>query len=230
MDLVLRGRTVFESVETERLKKIESLCVSATDTERVFLNDLKKFERFDNEIHRALDYAKTLDFLKSALRSSYLSHPIRVANFLLRIDPSVRADALVTAVLHNVPEVTSVSLPEIERAFGGWVSSAIRILLVDRSIPFSAQKEAYYNRLGVGEKEVMLIKLLDKMDNLFVLCLNPDEAVRREYVHEIREKLLGFAHAQDRGLGAYLEELLENADQAGFSQTLKDRLKTYQET
>jgi len=210
--------------------KMASLCAPASETENLFLEDLSGFGRAETEVNRALDYAKTLDFSKSALKSSYLSHPIRVADFLLRIDPSVSSAALVTAILHNLPETTSVPLVEIERSFGAAVSSGIGALLVDRKVSFSAIQKNYYARLRAAGKEIMLIKLLDKMDNLFVLCLNPDEAVRRDYIAEIREELLLFARGVARGLGDYLEELLEDASRTGFSQELKDRLNVYQGT
>lgn len=230
MELSVGSHKVFGSIADERGMKMASLCGPASETEGLFLEDLKKFGRAESEVTRALDYAKTLDFSKSALRSSYLSHPIRVADFLLRVDPSVDSTALVTAILHNVPETTSVPLADLERSFGKPVSSGVGTLLVDRKVSFSAIQKAYYARLKAAGKEIMLIKLLDKIDNLFVLCLNPDEAVRRDYIAEVREELLPFARGATRGLGDYLEELLEDASRMGFSQGLKDRLSAYQET
>ncbi len=229
MELSLKGRKVFRSVGEERESKMKSLCAPALDTERIFFEDLRRFGRSEKEIFEALDYAKTLDFSKSSLRASYLSHPIRVADFLLRLNPSIGTEALVTALLHNVPETTSVSLVEIEKKFGPKVSSGIGVLLVDRKVPFASIQEDYYAGLESAGEGTMLIKLLDKMDNLFVLCLNPDDKVRQEYIAEIRKQLLPFARRYVASLGAYLNELLGDASCMGFSRELKDQLETYQQ-
>lgn len=228
MQLVIDQRPVFGPIEEERREKMKSLCSPSQLTEKRFLEGLALHRRRENVLGTALDYAKSLDFSKSALRSSYLSHPLRVALFLLGLDPAVDVSYLVVALLHNVPETSQAGLADIERHFGAGVAQDVRTLLVDRTVPFAGIREDYYEKIFDAGAELTSIKLLDKMDNLFVLCLNPNEAVRHDYIAEVREMLLPFARHFHGGLGDYLTELLCDAERTGFSRELKDELSEYQ--
>jgi (p)ppGpp synthase/HD superfamily hydrolase len=229
MKLQIGGRKVFGTVEEERAGKMASLTSDAVVSERLFLDALGA-ARLPGPIETALEFAKSLDFSKSSLRSSYLSHPLRVATFLLKIAPRSSADHVITALLHNVPETTDVKHDELERRFGKTAADGIRALCVDRAAQAAgkdAYLDGYYRRIHAAGDTVALIKLLDKMDNLFVLCLNPDDAVRADYMVEIRARLLPFAVRLDAGLGAYLSELVDDAEHAGFSADLKSRLEAH---
>jgi len=229
MELVVDKRRIFGDIAEEREEKMKSLCSVSAETERKLREALLRYKRTEKELFAALDYAKSLDFSKSSLKSTYLSHPMRVAMFLLELRPSASTAELITALLHNVPETTAVTTSELGRLFGEEVARGIGALLVDRKAVFASICESYYKKIEALGEAAMLTKLLDKMDNLFVLCLNPDEAVRRDYIAEVRERLLPFAARYNAGLGEYLRALLDDAAKTGFSGSLKDRLNIYQE-
>jgi (p)ppGpp synthase/HD superfamily hydrolase len=225
---VIQGRSVFAPIQDERAEKMRSLCNPPEYSERLFVRTLADFGRPPEEASAALSYSHSLDFSRSPLKSSYLSHPLRLATYLLKSLPTVDADVLRIAILHNVPEIGGADCSEIRDRFGNAVASGVETLLVDRRVPFESIKAAYYARIFSAGTSLTLVKLLDKMDNLFTLCLNPDAAVRANYLAEIREMLLPFAADFQPDLGRYLGELLDDAVRIGYSQKLKDQLTLYQ--
>jgi hypothetical protein len=73
------------------------------------------------------------------------------------------------------------------RRFGSDIASAIEILTVDRRDTSKEYKVRYYDRIAAAPARVQQVKSLDKFDNLFLLCLNPSETVRLDYLAEIDE-------------------------------------------
>jgi (p)ppGpp synthase/HD superfamily hydrolase len=230
MDLIIDNRKIFEDFEMERSKKMTSLCSDSSYSEADFVTILNAFNRKEPEINKALNYAKTLDFSKNHLKSSYLSHPLRLASFLVQIYPDINSDYIVIALLHNVPETTEITSGEITKIFGDTVGSGIETLVVNRKAKFSTIQESYYNELFAKGTSLILVKLIDKIDNLFVLCLNPDDVVRKEYIEEIKEKLLPFAYKYNANLGQYLDSLLAATTTLGYSKILREQLTAYQQS
>jgi (p)ppGpp synthase/HD superfamily hydrolase len=230
MKLEIGGRKIFDSIASERENKIISLCQASEFSEARFRRALKQYGRSNDILFQALDFAKSLNFSKSSLKSSYLSHPIRVGTFLLEIDPAIEDDYLVTSVLHNVPEVSDVTIAALDEKFGKNVSDNIRTLLVNRKAVFAEIEERYYHAIFAAGEKLMLVKLLDKMDNLFVLCLNPNDEARNAYLEEIRRVLLPFALRFNKDLGNYLLHLIDDATATAFSADLKKRLDSYQKS
>lgn len=227
MELRSGGVLVFGPIGDERAEKMRSLTSAAAYSERRFLEALP-LARPKERLLEALSFAKALDFSKSSLKDSYLSHPFRVATFLAKLQPDASDEALIAALLHNVLETTTLKIDAVAGPFGAEVGTIIETLTVDRSRPFGEIEGEYYRRIEAAGPTVKLIKLLDKMDNLFVLCLNSNNAIRAGYTAEIRARLMSFASSFLPGLGAYLSALLDDADSVGFRADLKQRLDDHQ--
>ena len=185
MELIINDTIVFKNFEAERAEKMTSLCSDSIHTEKQFLDLLKFFGRKEQTIFAALDYAKSLDFSKNHLKSSYLSHPLRIASFLIRLKPDIHSDYIAIALLHNVPETTEISIEELKNIFNDVISTGIDTLVVDRNVPFPSIQKSYYESIFSKGTSLVLVKLIDKIDNLFVLGLNPDDEVRKNYIDEI---------------------------------------------
>ncbi|MBA3972323.1 MAG: hypothetical protein H0X46_09310 [Bacteroidetes bacterium] len=230
MEVKINDRIILKDFAQERAEKMTSLCSDSSYSEKKFLDLLTTFNRKEENILKALDYAKGLDFSKNHLRSSYLSHPLRLASYLLQTDPSIHADYIVIALLHNVPETTEITADELKKIFGERIAHGISTLVVDRAVPFDSIQQPYYKAIFSAGTPLILIKLLDKIDNIFVLCLNADDEVRKNYTQEIREELLPFATKYNAGLGRYLDSLLLVTEELGYSATLKQQLTSYQQS
>jgi GTP pyrophosphokinase len=230
MELIIDNRTIFENSEAERAEKMNSLCSDSVYAEKQFIATLNLYNRKESDIAKALEYAKGLDFSKNHLKSSYLSHPLRLATYLVKMDPTIPSDYIVIALLHNVPETTTITTEELKNIFGANVALGIQLLVVDRTVPFASIQDSYYQNIFSQGTSLVLVKLLDKIDNLFVLGLNPDDEVRKNYITEVREKLLPFAIKFNSQLAKYLDDLLEVTSDLGYTDKLKKRLLEYQQT
>jgi hypothetical protein len=61
-----------------------------------------------------------------------------------------------------------------------------------------------------------VVKIVDKLDNLFVLGLNPDASVRKKYLAEIEDFVLPMAAATLPRLITYMRDLVQDCRLTGF--------------
>jgi (p)ppGpp synthase/HD superfamily hydrolase len=119
------------------------------------------------------------------------------------------SDTGVVGLLHNVLEVSSVSEQDLRARFGDDVRAQVASLTVDRSRQWdAAYKRAYYETLNAGPTAARLVKVFDKLDNLYLLGLNPDSSVKTKYAQEIRTYILPMAQRDIPALIPYLTDLL----------------------
>jgi GTP pyrophosphokinase len=135
-------------------------------------------------VGRAFDLA--VDAHDGQVRASgepYVTHPIAAAGILaeLGLDP----DAIQAALLHDVPEDTEYSLPDIEERFGSEVASLVDGVtkLSKFNSPSREQQQAENIRkmfLAMAEDiRVVLIKLADRLHNMRTLEALPIEKQQR---------------------------------------------------
>lgn len=146
----------------------------------------------------------------SGRESNYRQHAVRVADYFRRYSPLANARGVALALLHNVVEVGHAELPEIRHAFGPWMANACRVLTVDRHRQANDAEymKEYYQALYKADPEVQQEKILDKLDNLFVLFLNPSEDVRTWYLADIEKWLVPMIRSQMPALQKPVEQLI----------------------
>ncbi|MCS7088802.1 MAG: bifunctional (p)ppGpp synthetase/guanosine-3',5'-bis(diphosphate) 3'-pyrophosphohydrolase [Thermoflexales bacterium] len=158
----------------------------------------------------------------------YITHPLAVAGILAEY--GLDAPAIAAALLHDVVEDTTVTLPEIRNQFGEKVAELVDALTkISRaeianvkaplaaseteeteSAPYRTQREAESLRkmlLGLAnDLRVVLIKLADRLHNMRTLDTMPPEKQRRI----ARETLDLYAPLANRlGLWKWKQELEE---------------------
>jgi len=208
------------SIAQERDKRIQSRLNQGTgalvDFRRLIDNGLGASDHAT--VSEALEFAATMDYHHAGLSSvSYLAHPLRVAEMVLSLVPRVPVETLVIAMLHNVLEVSNVPVGELEQRFGAVVLQALKDLTVDRDLQWDADyKRDYYQRLSEGYRGARIVKVLDKLDNMFVLGLNPDGEIRRRYLEEIENYVLPMARNNIPSLVQYLTDLIEDCRRSGY--------------
>jgi len=169
-------------------------------------------------LEHAFRFAKAIKYRHVGLNSDiYFSHPLRVASIAMLISESKKSEIGVLAILHNVLEVSDVSLNELTKTFGGEISNQISALTVDRQVEWDkSYKAGYYNQLMHGPLSTRIVKIVDKLDNLFVLGLNPDAFVRRRYLAEIEEFVLPMTMTSLPSVTAYIRALVKDCVLTGF--------------
>ncbi|MBI4449579.1 hypothetical protein HY634_00810 [Candidatus Uhrbacteria bacterium] len=147
------------------------------------------------DIRRALSFASGVSYDHPGLsRGAYLAHPFRIAGWAMMLGDRPDVHIGTIALLHNLYEVSRVQHADIVQAFDTDVAEAIARLTVDRSRQHQdAYRRRYYRSLHGAGRRVCVVKVLDKLDNLFLLCLNPDAAVRAVYLQEIENFVVPLA-------------------------------------
>jgi guanosine-3',5'-bis(diphosphate) 3'-pyrophosphohydrolase len=158
----------------------------------------------------ALKYASSIEYHHKGLSSrAYLEHPIRVATFVLIEAAPLDADTVVIALIHNLLEVSDVSASDLAAKFGETIAHAVESLTVDRTRMDEPYKQAYYARLRQGSRSARIVKILDKLDNVFMICFNPDADVRRSYLEEIARWVQPMADTDLPSVAEFLRHLTE---------------------
>nr|QBK85866.1 MAG: HD domain protein [Marseillevirus LCMAC101] len=97
--------------------------------------------------------------------SSYICHPLGVAQILQWSGRAASIDLLVAAILHDTVEDTDATLEEIEREFGAKVAGYVREVTDDKSLPKLERKKLQIEHARHASREAQLIKLADKIHN-----------------------------------------------------------------
>lgn len=210
------------SIAEEREKRLLSRKNEGKEAESALEEALVPFKGnvLASGAQAAYQFAKGINYKHPGLSpASYLAHPVRVACLSLHLIQPPDENAVVLSLLHNVYEVSDVSPQEIVTRFGEAMSNAIRDLTVDRSQTSEAYKVGYYQRLNEGPVWARIVKLFDKLDNLFLLGLNPDAKIRETYLQDVEKFIVPIALADLPGVTNYLKALVEDCRRVGFIRT-----------
>ncbi len=221
------------SIAQERERRIQARInqgAGALEEFRGFLDDALAGER-RAVLSAALDFATAMEYRHAGLSSaSYLAHPLRVTRLTQGLVPEAPVETLVIALLHNVFEVTAVTPEELEHRFGAVVRQALEDLTVDRQRQWQpAYKAAYYRRLREGYRGACIVKVIDKLDNVFVLGLNPDAEVRQRYLEEMQTDILPLAQRDVPAASQYIARLIDDCRQHGYLEQEAARVAAIEE-
>ena len=154
-------------------------------------------------IDRAYRYAA--QYHSGQLRASgeaYLMHPLAVAEILagMRMD----VVSIVTGLLHDIVEDTTVSVADVQKAFGQEVASCVdgvtKLSKIDFFSAEDRQAESYRKMLlaMVNDIRVIIVKLADRLHNMRTLgVLSPER--RERIAKETLEIYAPIAHRLGMG-------------------------------
>ena len=156
----------------------------------------------------------------------YITHPVSVA--ILLVDLGMDTDTVVAALLHDVVEDTSMTLPMVEKEFGKDVALLVDGVTKLGRIPFSSREQQQAENVRkmllamAQDVRVIIIKLADRLHNMRTMAVMPD-AKRREKSLETMEVYAPLAHRL--GIRAIKEELedlsLRYLDPVGYEEIEK---------
>jgi GTP pyrophosphokinase len=152
------------AIETKKRETIDSLVAKL----KVYV------PKFDEQIIRDIfefaDNAHAGQIRKSG--EPYIVHPLAAAHILadMRIDPMIVAAAL----LHDVPEDTTVTVEEIEKKFGSDIAGMVRGITKLGNLKYRGVERYIENlrKMFIAMAEdvrVMIIKFADRIHNLSTL-------------------------------------------------------------
>jgi guanosine-3',5'-bis(diphosphate) 3'-pyrophosphohydrolase len=126
----------------------------------------------------------------------YINHPIRVTDTLWRVGGVRDVSTLLAALLHDTLEDTDTTPDEIEMLFGPEVLSFVQEVTDDKTLPKAMRKQLQIEHAPHLSNEARLIKLADKIDNVYDISHDPPSS----WSHERLLAYLDWAEAVVAGL------------------------------
>lgn len=119
-----------------------------------------------NLINKAIYWAKKYHGnQKRKSGEPYYTHPLEVAYMIS--DHKLKTDVIVASILHDIVEDTEVTVEMIEGTFGQRIAEMVDMLTRDRPDGTKLTiEEVITNAYKKADKEVLLIKLIDRLHNI----------------------------------------------------------------
>jgi len=138
-----------------------------------------------NEVKKAIYYARK--YHGSQMRQSgepYYSHPIEVAYMFAEytaeeIKQYYKTDLIVTSILHDTIEDTTLTEEMILDIFGKQVATQVESLTRVKSYGKVSSAQIIENLLLQKEHEVAVIKLFDRLHNMQTIKAKPPEKIKK---------------------------------------------------
>ena len=187
---------ILDTIENEKIRRVEEL----EDPQKNFSMLVKDFSKFATE----RDQKKIHDFYRLLLRFeyshpgldklAYMAHPIRVARLYISYCENFRIETLKLALAHNLLELTGLDEEDLKQDSLKPISHMIKKLTVDRPRQWDWDyKRNYYEQISISS-EMSVVKVLDKLDNLYLLSNNPNREIKFLYLDEIEKFIMPLAN------------------------------------
>jgi GTP diphosphokinase / guanosine-3',5'-bis(diphosphate) 3'-diphosphatase len=140
----------------------------------------------------------------------YINHLLQVAEILWEIGGVRDVEILIAAVLHDTLEDTKTTTEELEAAFGPRVLALVQAMTDDKSLPKQARKALQVTHAPHLSPAAKLIKLADKIHNVYELDHVPP-------VGWSRDRILAYVDWADkvvdglRGVNGAMDTAYDNA-------------------
>jgi (p)ppGpp synthase/HD superfamily hydrolase len=203
-----------EDIEIEISKRLLALENPESEkfSESLWERGMNQISIDDQEqLRKVFSFAASIEYQHVGLSpKAYLAHPTRVAGMTLFLSPKSKKKLLGTiALIHNVLEVSTVSINQLIEEVGQDVAESIQILTLNRDLQENIDYlNKYYSSIETTPHSLSVVKIIDKLDNLFMLGLNPDEVVRDRYLNEITTYVLPLVKQFLPELANYFENLI----------------------
>ena len=178
---------------------------------------IKKIAKDKNykKIVLAYNFSKNLSYKHPGLDSNiYFYHPLRVCLLSTKIKQKLSSELMILCLLHNIFETTDIDSSIISKIFGKKITTQLNILTVNRASEFKKNyKKNYYENIKKANKNVIITKILDKLDNLYLVKMNRNLKVKKRYLKEIEDFLMPLIKGNLKNLYLYFENLIEFSKQ-----------------
>ena len=206
---------MFDSIDIERNLRIQS-------RKNLGKGEIKKFslwledwpdKTLKNEGLKALSNISNFSYNHSVLnKNTYLAHVLRVTKMCMKLQPQLASELLTLSMIHNIFEATNLSEIELLNYFDIKTLERVKILKIDRRKQCSNEYlTKYYSLIENSHISVSIVKIVDKIDNIFTLCLNPDELKRKIYLKQIENYVIPLTKIKLPQVLEYLKKLVDDA-------------------
>ena len=207
------------SFDQERDSRILSRKNNNKGCEINFLNWLNEWPD-KKVVSKGINYFKVVKNIKyshSKLNTnSYLAHVLRVTEIAMNIRPDISNNSIGVSLIHNIFEVSKYTKNDLLNYFDTATIEIVEILTIDRNKEHMHDYLlGYYDNIKF-EESALVVKLADKIDNIFTLCLNNDSDKRERYLSVVEVYLLPLIKMKVPHFYNYLKDLIADSRQVGF--------------
>ena len=188
--------------------------------------DVKNILDF-NLINKAIYWAKKYHGeQKRKSGEAYYFHPLEVAYMVS--DYKLKTDVIVSSILHDIIEDTEVTAGMIFDTFGQRIAEMVDRLTRDRPDGGKLSvEEILNNAYHLRDKEVLLIKLFDRLHNIQTIKSQSSEKQEKICIETIKHMLLTCFYIENKKLADTLRDisliLLNKFQPQEFSYLKKER-------
>ncbi|WP_146695300.1 HD domain-containing protein [Orientia tsutsugamushi] len=120
----------------------------------------------------------------------YYMHPLEVARMVA--DYSFETDAIITAILHDTLEDTTLTKEKIVKVFGKKIAEQVSDLTRIKDNKKISSREMIQTFYRQNKTELLLIKLFDRFHNIQTVSIKPYEK-RQEIILETQQEFIPLA-------------------------------------
>jgi (p)ppGpp synthase/HD superfamily hydrolase len=179
---------------------------------KLFCNsiDVKEID----EINCVKTFSESIEYIHPGLNSKeYILHPIRVAALGGMLSKENRLNIARVGLLHNVYETSHITSDVIIREFGNEIHSVLEILTINRERQSDHYYlQDYYESIAQLQSGLGIVKVIDKIDNLFSLDFTATSFTRRSYLNEVNEFLIPLCDRVAPHLNSFLLSMIRHHD------------------
>ncbi|WP_371254229.1 HD domain-containing protein [Orientia tsutsugamushi] len=155
-------------------------------------------KRIDLDKYIDLDKVKKAIFLckkyhgnqKRDTGKPYYMHPLEVARMVA--DYSFKTDTIITAILHDTIEDTTLTKEKIAIEFNDNIAEQVLSLTRNRGGKKTSSMKMIQTLVNQDKVELLLIKLLDRLDNIKTIFIKPGKR-RQEIILETQQEFIPLA-------------------------------------
>ncbi len=206
---------MFKSIDFERNLRLQSRKNQGTGEIESFSNWLKDWpDKKLKEIgFETLELITNFNYNHNILnKKNYLAHVLRVTKMSILLQPKLAKELIVLSMIHNIFEATDLNEIDLLNYFDNKIIERVRILKINRERQnLNSYLTTYYSSIKNAHISVSIVKIIDKIDNIFTLCLNPNLSKRKAYLKQIEDFVIPLTRLKLPNVYDYLIILVNNA-------------------
>ena len=218
----------FGDVEEEFEKKIHSFLVISDESEHTFKRIAKSKLSSENylEVETALEFSRNIKSLDQNHQSStsYFIHALRVATHIAGTMKDGDMDCIKTGLIHNVFEISGFNKNVLlKNNFSNFTINAIDLTTINREHQFDdSYLEQYYQKMQDFDERLVLIRCLDKLDNLLGMEVIADESLKKNWLRTLQKFIVPMAYSLNDELGEFMQSAHDLAIKRGCNEGLRN--------
>ena len=174
---------MFKSIEFERNLRLQSRANQGMGEIENFSKWLKDWP--DKNLKKigfeTLELITNFNYNHNILnKKTYLAHVLRVTKMSILAQPKLSKELIILSMIHNIFESTDLSETDLLNYFDNEIIERVKILKINREKQYlNSYLTTYYSSIQDAHISVSIVKIIDKIDNIYTLCLNPNLEKKR---------------------------------------------------